>query len=200
MNRSSFIRLSSFFALILVALTLSQCKKSSSNPGGSGNSGGYYLKFTLNGQAVEYDSEPSAEITTKVNSDGLYTATLVAYKNFDLSSENELLITVLSTSPIADNVAYDDPQKATEPNGSQVPEATVFWADSTGTGYLTVGSLADANGNIPIAGMVANAKLTITELTSTDLKGTFSGTVYNAGNFSISDNIANGTFYLKRTQ
>ena len=185
-------------ALTLVTLILSDCKKSGGSSG-SGNGSGYYLKFNLNGKAVEYDSEPIAELN-KINSYGLYSAVLLAYQNVSAGTKNEMTITVFSSTAIAANTPYEDPQKATETNGSQVPEATLFWSDSTGTGYISAGEFADANGNILISGMVANAKLTITELTSSDLKGTFSGTVYNSGNLAVSDVITNGEFYLKRTQ
>jgi hypothetical protein len=199
MNRSIVGKITSLTALTLVALTLSHCKKSGGPNSGGGNNSGYYMKFNLNGKAVEYDSEPIAELN-KVNSDGLYSAVLLAYQNVNAGTKNEVTITVFSSTAIAANVAYDDPQKATETNGSQVPEATIFWEDSTGTGYLSAGEFSDANGNMIISGLVANCKLTITELTSSDLKGTFSGTVYNSGNLSVSDVITDGEFYLRRTQ
>jgi hypothetical protein len=199
MNRSFSIRLASFSALALLLFTFSMCKKTNSNGGGSGNSGGYYLKFNLNGTAVDYESSAAAELN-KLNSDGLYSAVLEAYKDFTIgSTTNEITITLFSANPIT-TTTYEDPHKADETNGSQVPQAEVFWEDSTATGYLTAGALADSNGNIPIAGMVANAQVTITELTSTDLKGTFSGTLYNSTNFTVVEAITNGEFYLKRTQ
>ena len=200
MNRSSFIRLASLAALTLVAFTLSRCKKSGdSNSTGSGNSGSYYVKFKLNGISVEYDSQPIAELSYS-GSDGLYSATLVAYSNVNAGTKDAITIIVYSDNAIAANTPYNDPAKATETGGEPVPQSTVFWYDSTGAGYLSAGEFADAGGNIPIAGMVANSRLTITELTSTDLKGTFSGTVYNSGDFSESNVITDGEFYLKREQ
>jgi hypothetical protein len=199
MNRSIAGRLVSLTILTLAGLTLAQCKKSGGVNGGSGNGSGYYMKFNLNGKAVAYTSEPIAELN-KINSDGLYSAVLLAYQDVNAGTKNEVTITVFSSTAIAANVAYDDPQKATETNGSQVPESTVFWEDSTGTGYLTAGEFSDANGNMLIGGLVANARLTITELTSSYLKGTFSGTVYNSGDLSTYDAITDGQFYLKRTQ
>jgi hypothetical protein len=199
MNSSTFARLVSLASLTLIVITLSNCKKSGSGNNGGGNGSGYYMKFNLNGKAVEYDSQPIAELNT-VNSDGLYSAVLLAYQNVNAGSKNAVTITVFSSTAIAANVAYDDPKKATETNGSQAPATTVFWEDSTGTGYLTAGEFSDANGNMLIGGIVANAKLTITELTNAYLKGTFSGTVYNSGDLSVSDAITDGEFYLRRTQ
>ncbi|HET6252445.1 MAG TPA: hypothetical protein VFE32_00155 [Puia sp.] len=198
MNRSTYTRLASLAALSLLAITLSHCKKSnSSGNGNNGNGSGYYFKFKLNGASVEYDSEPVAELSP-TNSEGLYSAALIAYQNVNAGSKNAITILAYSSNTIAANVPYNDPSKATEANGAPVPQSTVFWYDSTGVSYLTAGEFADASGNIPIAGMVANSKLTITDLTSTYLKGTFSGTVYNAGNLSASITITDGEFYLKR--
>src|SRR5579863_2367401 len=145
MNRSSFVRPASIVALVVVAFTLSHCKKTGgSNNGGSGNSGGYYLTFNLNGAPVDYASEAAAALN-KVNPDGLYSAVLEAYKDFTIGSvTNEITITLFSASPIA-ATTYEDPHKADETNGSQVPQAEVFWEDSTATGFLTVGALADSN-------------------------------------------------------
>jgi hypothetical protein len=200
MSTSNFVRLASLTALTLIAITLSNCKKSGgSGNNGGGNGSGYYMKFNLSGKAVEYDSEPIAELN-KLNSDGLYSAVLLAYQNVNAGLKDAVTITLFSSTTISANVTYDDPKKATETNGSQVPATTVFWSDSAGTGYLTAGEFSDANGNMIISGMTANAKLTITELTNTYLKGTFSGTVYNSGDLSVSDAITDGEFYLQRKQ
>lgn len=198
MNTASFRRLSGTL-LLLVPIALSQCKKSGGTASGSNSSGNgstYYMRFKLNGNSVEYDSEPSATLTHS-SSDGLYSAVLFAYKDVNAGSKNAATIIVYSASAIAANVGYNDPQKAQETDGSLVPQSTVFWYDSTGTGYLTAGEFSDANGNIPVAGIVADARLTITELTTTDVKGTFSGTVYRP-DLAVSDVITDGEFYLKR--
>ncbi|HEV9035905.1 MAG TPA: hypothetical protein VGQ51_04770 [Puia sp.] len=84
-----------------------------------------------------------------------------------------------------------------ETNGAQLPQAELFWYDSTGVGYLTAGTMSDANGHVSLSGVVADAKVTITDLTATYVKVTFSGTVYRP-DFAVSRVITNGEFYLKR--
>ncbi|HTR27962.1 MAG TPA: hypothetical protein VMH27_01760 [Puia sp.] len=197
MRKSIIGKIASLTALTLITLVLSQCKKS----GGSkspNNGSGYYMKFNLDGKAVEYSSQPVAEVP-KPNSDGLYSAVLIAYQNVNAGTPNSITIIVYSSSAIAANVAYNDPGKATETNGSQVPQSTVFWYDSSAAGYLTAGEFADASGNVLLSGVVANSMVTITELTGSDVKGTFSGTVYRS-DFGKSDVITDGQFYLKREQ
>ena len=199
MNRSIFSRLASLGSLALVSLTLFCCKKSSSSKSGSNNGGsGYYMKFKLNGVDVNYGSDALAELSHS-SSDGLYNAALIAYQDVNAGAKNAVTILVYSSGAIAANVGYNDPGKAAETNGAQVPQSTVFWYDSTGAAYLTAGEFSDASGNMIISGTVADSKLTITELTNTDVKGTFSGTVY-LSDFSKSAAITDGQFYLKREQ
>ena len=116
-------------------------------------------------------------------------------------SERPCAVTIIlfSSNPVAVNTPYNDPAKATETNGSSVPESVIFWYDYAGAGYLTAGAISDANGSTPLPGVVANAQLTITEITANDLRGRFSGTVYRS-DFATSETIANGEFYLKRQQ
>jgi len=194
MNRSSFRSLL-YLAAILPVL-FSNCKKSSSSPG-SGSSSAYYMRFKMNGSSVEYNSQAFAEIS-HLTSNNLYSCVMAAYKDVNAGAKNAITITVFSADPIAAGVGYNDPLKA-QGSGAIVPETTIFWYDPTGAGYLTAGSLSDNTGNTPIAGVVANAKLTITELTSAYLKGTLSGTVYRS-DFATSEVITEGEFYLKRSQ
>ena len=194
MNSSSFR--SALYIAVILPFFFSNCKKSSGPGNGSGGSG-YYMKFKMGGSSVEYDSQAFAEIA-HLTSNNLYSCVMAAYKDVNAGLKNAVTVTIFSASPIAANVGYNDPLKAQGSSGP-VPETTIFWYDATGTGYLTAGSLSDNTGNTPLAGVVANAKLTITELTSTYIKGTFSGTAYRS-DFTTSEAITEGEFYLKRTQ
>lgn len=195
MNRSSFRSLL-YLAAILPVL-FSNCKKSSSSPG-SGSGSGYYMRCKLNGASIEYNSQAFAGIS-HLTSNNLYTCVMGAYKDVNAGLKNAFTITIFSASPISANVGYNDPLKAQEANGAIVPQTTIFWYDSTGAGYLTAGQFADNSGNTPLSGVVANAKLTITEITSAYLKGTFSGTVYRS-DFGRTEAITDGEFYVKRSQ
>jgi hypothetical protein len=156
------------------------------------------MRFKMNGASVEYNSQAFAGIS-HLGSDNVYTCVMGAYKDVYAGAKNAVTITIFSVNPIAANVAYDDPLKTQGSGGGMVPQASVFWYDSTGAGYLTLGSLCDNTGYIPITGLVANARVTITELTSAYLKGNFSGTAYRS-DFARSENITDGEFYLKRSQ
>lgn len=182
-------------AIILLSLVFSSCKKSSSS-GDPNSSSGYYMRFKLNGAQVEYTSQAFAGLS-QVKGDSIYTAVLVAYKDVNAGTKNAVTITVFTKGPLATGIGYNDPLKTRKANGDLLPQTVIFWYDSTATGYLTAGTLSDASGNVPLPGVVANAKLTITDLTSTYVKGTFSGTVYRS-DFAKSASITDGEFNLRR--
>ncbi|HVS95013.1 MAG TPA: hypothetical protein VHE54_00955 [Puia sp.] len=183
--------------LLLASLALAQCRKSGgSSNGNNGNPNGYYMRFRLDGAAVSYTSDPNATLSF-LSAEGLYNGALATYSNINNGAKNAVIITLFSASAIAANVPYSDPQKARQTNGTQVPQAVVFWYDSTGVSFLTAGTFVDANGNVSLHGVVADAKVTITELTATSVRGTFSGTVYRP-DFAVSRVISDGEFYLKR--
>lgn len=196
MNRSSFR--SVLYLAAILPFFFSDCKKSSSGPASGSGGNGYYTRFKMNGSSAEYDGQPFAGITL-LKSDSLYTCVMVAYKDVNAGLKNAVTIIIYSANPIAANVGYNDPLKSRRSNGIMVPQTTIFWYDSTGTGYLTAGEFADNTGNTGIAGVIANAKLTITEMTSASVKGTFSGTVYRS-DLARSAAITDGEFYLKRSQ
>lgn len=198
MDRSFHHRLS-FIALLLMATALSECKKSGGTANtGNGNSGGYYMRFDLNGKAVDYESDPNATLSF-LSGLALYNGALSAYSNIYNGAKDAVVITLFSTTAISAGVGYNDPLKALAGNGDPEPQAEVFWFDSTGVSWITAGAFSDANGNVSLPGVVANAKVTITDLTSTYVKGTFSGTVYRP-DFAVSNVISDGEFYLKRNQ
>ena len=183
-------------ALLLVSMALVQCKKSGASNGNNGNPNGYYTRFKLDGAAVNYTSDPNATLSF-LSGEGLYNGALSTYSNVYNGAKNAVIITLFSTSAIAANVPYNDPQKARESNGAQLPQAEVFWYDSAGVSFITAGTFVDANGNVSLHGVVADAKVTITELTAAYVRGTFSGTVYRP-DFAVSRVISDGEFYLKR--
>jgi len=196
MNRSSFRSL--LYLTAILPLFFFNCKKSSSGPGNGNGGGSYYMRCKLNGASIEYNSQAFASIA-HLTSDNLYTCVMGAYKDVNAGAKNAFTITVFSANAIAAGVGYNDPLKVQGSNGNTVPQTTIFWYDATGAGYLTAGSLSDNTGNTPISGVVANAKLTITEMTSAYLKGTFSGTAYRS-DLNASEDITEGEFYLKRSQ
>src|ERR1700738_3353600 len=140
MSKPSFCSITRWTAVLLIAFTIPSCKKSNSS--GSSN-GSYYMRFTLNGAKVEYDSQPIATIAFN-NSNSLHTAVLAAYKDVNAGLMNAMTITIMSNAPFAAGISYNDPAKAREANGDTVAQTTILYYDPMSVGYLTLGSLADA--------------------------------------------------------
>jgi hypothetical protein len=179
--------------LIAAAFFLFPCCKKSNNGSSSSNGSSYYMKFKLNGTAVEYDSQPIGAISFS-QSDNLYTVVLAAYKNVNAGLANAVTITLFSNSSIGAGSSYNNPTTAKRANGDILPVNTIFYYDSTANAWLTGGELTLYG---PVPGVTANAQLTITDLTATYFKGTFSGTIYKS-DLSKSQSITEGEFYLKR--
>jgi hypothetical protein len=187
-------------AFLFSILLIEGCKKSNDSPGSP--SGGYYISFKANGVQKQYSSQPFAVITYDAN-EKVYTGLIGAYKNFDAtvsdSVQEQLSLLLFSNSAIAANSTFQDPAKVTASDGSKLPPVQVTYYNDQKLGFLTLGLFADSTGmvaNFPNA--IANGKVTITELTATYAKGTFSGTAFLDTDLTTTEEITDGEFYVKR--
>lgn len=192
----------SAIAFCLVIL-LTSCKKSSGNLNNNNTDGGYYIDFTANGMKQEFKSFPIAQ--TSYNSDKkVYVTGLLAYKDSAITDENLLNIVITSASPLIVGADYKDPLK-TVAGAGKVPQVIITYDDAQKKAFLSMGVFADETGNFSVFvpdynKLVADANVTITEVTSTYVKGTFSGTVFNLDNNSYVVSkmpLTDGKFYLQ---
>jgi hypothetical protein len=192
--------------LLVIGLTsmmlITGCKKSNDADPGSGSGDDYYLKFKADGTQKEFKSQ--ALIALQAKKDNLYSAVLQGYKDFEgQGAKDELGMIVMSNHEIVQGSSFQDPQKSTDKDGMPIPKLIMNFNDPSNNGYLSMGTLADENGTVLLfPEVVADAKLTISELTSKYAKGTFSGTVYLStdANLKTKIKITEGEFYLKRIQ
>ncbi|MBS1597617.1 MAG: hypothetical protein JST75_05295 [Bacteroidetes bacterium] len=201
---NKFPRFLKFSGAIIFSLVLAitGCKKTNdANNNGSG-SGDYYLRFKADGQQKEYKSEALIQILKKT--DGLYSAVLQGYLDFaGQGTKDEFGIIVQDSNPIMQGSSFADPQKCINEEGDTLTKLIMNYNDPSKNGYLSMGFMADKNGVNPLfPSVVADAKLTISELTSDHAKGTFSATVYLSTDVTLTANvkITSGEFYLKRLQ
>jgi len=191
-----------FVITIGFMITIAGCKKSNDTNNGSGSGDDYYLKFKADGTQKEFKSQ--ALITLLAKKDGLYSAVLQGYKDFEgQGTKDELGMIVMTNDEIVQGNTFQDPQKATDKDGMPIPKLIMNFNDPSSNGYLSMGTLSDENGTVVLfPDVVADAKLTISELTSGYAKGTFSGTVYLStdANLKTKVKITEGEFYLKRLQ
>ncbi len=188
--------------LLGCCVILSSCSKD--NSPGNGDS---YLRFTVNGQKIEYRSVPTALIST---SGGANSMMLVAYKDFKVSTvdiQEHMSITLYSQSGFTTGATYKDPVKVPY-DGSEMPQILITHADKNKALHQSVGIYADETGVVRLGwggvgtalSNVADSKLTITELTDRFVKGTFSGTMYQPDSWinGTPFTITNGEFAIKR--
>lgn len=164
-----------FFFVILIPSLFVSCKKEEADVPVKD-----YIRFKLNGVPYEYTVDVYAKFHTP---DNMYGLGITGYKNALDLSEN-LGMEIFSNEKIASGKTYRDPLKATSDQGSKLPQLTLFHNSKTDT-YMSAGLLSDENGVIlnsdvipSLKKIVADAAVTITEITSTHVKGKFSGTVY----------------------
>lgn len=154
---------------LIAGTSFSACKKSSNN-NPSGDT--YSMKLTLNGKAVTYTTCAAADIS--VNS-------LVQFNIIGTNKSNEsLAIDVLADlTKVKAGQTFNAATAYAQPNSM-----SLFYTDAANNDYGS--QIADPTGSI-----------TITSVTSTTIKGTFTGKLYNfddTGASNLKYTITGGTF------
>lgn len=183
---------------------LSSCKKDKENAGSDNNpKGSYYIRFKANGIQQEFKSLPIAQSSYN-SSQQVYVTGLLAYTDSSKTDQNLVNIVIMSTTPLSAGAIYKDPLK-TLSGADKVPQVIITYNDAQEKSFLSMGLFSDEAGNfstfIPdYDKLVADANVTITEVTSTFVKGTFSGTVFNLdsnSNVVSKMPLTDGEFYLQ---
>lgn len=162
--------------------------------------GAYFISFKADGTQQEFKMEPAA-ITTAPDSSGIYTSILSAFQSSVSSGDIHLSMTLFSRNPNNSPATFQDPLKAITVGGVKLPQVLITYVDTKGAlGYQTLGTITDLIGTptSPYPNLYADGKVTITEVTNTYFKGTFSGTAFKSdlsGNRRV---ITEGKFYLPR--
>lgn len=201
MRKSFFFPALRAIAVLYCLFLVHACKKSNADNSGNNQNSEYYLRFKANGVKKEYTSQPAA-IFTKVTSDGVYGGLFDAYKDYTAGVQDVVSIIIFSSNPVVANISYHDPLKTIKTDQTAVPQILLTYTDEHKNTFQSMGPIGDENGNTIFAGVVADAQVTITELTSTYIKGTFSGSTYLSTDISLQQKqaITEGEFYLKRLQ
>lgn len=191
-----------FYLLAVTAILSSSCgKKSGGGSNDDGTNPDYYISFKANGVQKKYTGQAIASLGHS-DQDGLYNAVMQGYKGTTGADKEHIGLVIFSNSAVAEKT-YQDPQKATNDDGSEVPEVLINYIDETGNGYITLGPMADKNGQINSfpgsENIVADAKVSITKRTTAYVQGTFSGTAFLSTDaaFKTKVSITEGKFILK---
>ncbi|MBS1744399.1 MAG: hypothetical protein JST81_15330 [Bacteroidetes bacterium] len=186
------------FIILAFILLLGSCSKEKA--GNANPDDHYYISFKANGVQKEYSSN-GVTFFGPQDTSGIYTGILGAYYDVVGSGEPQLSLILMSRNPCTDPAVYQDPDKAVTNAGVREPQVVITYLEQGNTdGYQSLGLFSDLTGQPGgyFEHAVADAKATITEVTSTYVKGNFSATTYKSTDVSQVVNLTEGKFYLPR--
>ncbi|MGN6533027.1 MAG: hypothetical protein ACTHK0_14895 [Ginsengibacter sp.] len=174
-------KFSSFPIFVIFILTLASCKKDTQNPNPDNANAGYYMRFKLNGIQTQFNSVPIAQSAYN-SSDKVYVTGLLAYKDSSKINQDLIDIAVINKDALTAGSIYKDPVK-TLSGTDAVPQVILTYYNSQKESYVSMGLFCDDAGNFSFflpdyKNLVADAKVTVVNIGSNYIKGTFSGTVF----------------------
>lgn len=185
------------FCIFLIA----GCQKGNSNSGDNATPD-YYISFKVNGIQKKYTNQAIASISFSSQSK-LYDGVFAGYQINNVTTKSHIGLFIFDNNDISAKI-YQDPQKATAADGSKMTSVLINYYNDDGKGYLSMGPMVDENGNsLPgLSNVLADAKVTITTLTSGYVEGSFSGTLMLSTDATFQTRVAitEGKFILKRIQ
>src|SRR6185437_2733285 len=176
--KNIFSSLAIFFALILA---VSSCKKNTDNSNPANGNSGYYMRFKLNGMPTEFNSVPIAQSAYN-SSDKVYVTGVLALKDSSKINQDQIDIAITNKDALVAGAVYEDPVKIVTAGGT-VPQIIITYYNSQMESYISMGLFSDDAGNFSsflpdYKNLVADAKLTVTNIGAHNLRGTFSGTIF----------------------
>jgi hypothetical protein len=155
---------------LIAGFSFSACKKSSDNKPTTSDT--YSMKLTLNGKAVTYTTCAAADITAN----GIAQFNIIGTNK---GNEGLAIGVIADLSKVKAGQVFKAATAYVQPNSM-----TMFYTDAANNDYST--QLTDPTGSI-----------TITSVSSTTIKGTFSGKLYDFDDTAATDlkyTITDGTF------
>lgn len=198
MKKILFKSLKHIAILSFCILLMAGCKKGD-NGTGNNVTPDYYISFKADGVQKKYTNQAIASILYSTQSK-LNAGVFAGYQLANVTTKSHIGLFIFDNNAISAK-AYQDPQKASAADGSKPPAIMINYYDDDGNGYLSMGPMVDENGN-PLPGLnnvVADAKVTLTKITSSLVEGSFSGTVAST-DLSTKITITEGKFILRRIQ
>ncbi|MFD2823839.1 hypothetical protein ACFS5M_09175 [Lacinutrix iliipiscaria] len=180
--------------LLLLFTTLNSCSSDNGDGGSSGDID-YYIRYEVNGTLIEFLFNGDNHIDNAYGNFNLIDSgnniASIAAGRHEIGNDESLLLSIRNPSEIQINTTYSNYMSAT----TTQPEVLLFtYLDTGGTSFGTFNE-DDLTNLYPAA--VANAKILFSEVTTTYMKGTFSGRFYNSNDNYIE--ITNGEFKVIRS-
>lgn len=197
-NRSgncSFLLRPVFPLVLLFSFALAGCSKKNSDdeddPGSS-----YYIRFKIDGAQKEYKSNTGFQVLP-VSNKSLYSAVMNGFQDDGALDKNLLNIIIWSKDPIVAKT-YKNENDVANSDGDKVPEILITYNDNDKVGHLSLGKPFSTQP--PFDRIVSDAQVVITNLTGSNISGTFSGTLYKStdGTYTQKLVVTEGKFNLKK--
>ena len=173
------------------AFFISSCKKSSG--GGKTSSSQYYVKFKVDGTLKTFsaDAEGNFDVQSSV---GHYVSTLYGLNKLFVADTSAFDIGISDTVHLVANITYTN-YVTTSSGELKAPIAIITYIDETGV------SFAAWPDDFSFSGVISDTKILFTSVTSSTLKGNFSGTMYKSvDGTSPKHVVTEGEFYVKRVR
>jgi hypothetical protein len=172
----------SFLAIFLIVIfSLASCKKDKNNVNQGNGNPTYYMRFKVNGVQTQFNSVPIAQSAYN-SSDKVYVTGILALKDSSKINQDQIDIAITNKDPLAAGAVYQDPVKVNAGTAA-IPQIIITYYNSKQQSYVSMGLFSDNAGNFSsllpdYKNLIADAKLTVFEIGSDYIKGTFSGTVF----------------------
>lgn len=181
--------------LLTICLTLSlySCKKNSDggDPPAGQSDAGLFISFKLDGTPVKYTVSPEGNMNV-VDAGGKYTFSAGALKSIGVAGADDAVLIVSNATAITTGVTYVNYATTTE-GFQRAAFSTVSYIDDAGITFLSWGD------EFAATGIVSDARINFTDITDTNIKGTFSGTAYESISGSAAHHVlTEGKFNVKR--
>ena len=197
MKRIYYNRFICFLSIIAIGLFLSSCKKESVSNNNADDHN--YISFKSDGVEKEYASNSFATFSP-ADTSGIYMGFMGAYQNTVGSDQPQISLLLMSEAEYTAGQVFQDPLKTVTHGGVKEPQVIITYLEFVDpNGFQSLGLFSELVGQPGyLEHTVADAKATITEITASYVKGTFSATVFKSDDPSLKRVITDGKFYLKR--
>lgn len=161
---------SSFWTLAFFVICITSCSNESDKDNITPDEEGYFVRFKVDGVQREFYS--LADVTlNKITSEGLYHSAVVGLEDRQIgATENNITLFIFHPEPVVAHVVYTD---HASDDGEKAHILGLVYLDEAGVSYTSLGD------EFSILGVISDTKISLTEITETYVKGTFSGTLYN---------------------
>lgn len=155
----------------------------------------YYVRFKVDGILKEYyASDNAAFINTTLQSDSNFYSQFSCVDTNGIFNRRTFSISIVDTTFLQSNVSYVN-FTPTSSADHQLRTFSISYKDESGVQFFNWSEQTATS-----LGIIADARLTITDMTATYVKATFSASLYDNSYSAVSHLLTDGELYIQRLQ